>query len=76
MLLFIVWQLMVMRTLTVGVSMTGRGCGSVGREVAYDTRGLWFEYSDRQNFQEHLFTVNCIEKKKIKKKGNSLLKKV
>ena len=56
--------------------MTGRGCGSVGREVAYDTRGLWFEYNDRQIFQEHLFTVNCIEKKKIKKKGNSLLKKV
>ena len=27
----------------------GSGCGSVGRVFAPDIRGLWFEYSCRQN---------------------------
>ena len=44
------------------------GCGSVGRVVASDTRGLRFESSHRQNFI-HVFTINCVEKTKIKKKG-------
>ena len=43
------------------------GCGSVGRVVASDTRGLQFESSHRQNFI-HVFTINCIEKTKLKKK--------
>ena len=37
----------------------GSGCGSVGRAVASDSR--------QKNYIEH-FTVNCIEKTKIKKK--------
>ena len=40
------------------------GCGSVGTEVAFYTRDPWFESSQRQN----LFSVNCVEKAKIKKK--------
>ena len=44
------------------------GCGSVGRAVAFDTRGLQFDSSHRQNFIEHLFIINCIEKTKINKK--------
>ena len=46
----------------------GSGCGSVGREVAFDTRGPRFDSSYRQNFIEHLFIINCIEKTKINKK--------
>ena len=48
----------------------GSGCGSVGRAVAYDTRGLRFDYSHWQNLIEHLFVnvfiINCIEKTKNK----------
>ena len=47
----------------------GKGCGSVGRAVAFDTRGPRFESS---HFIEHLFTVNCIEKTKIKKKRQGM----
>ena len=49
---------------------TGSGCGSVGRAVASDTRGSRFESSHWQTFISdiYLFTVNCIEKMKIKKK--------
>ena len=43
----------------------GSGCGSVGRAVASNTRGPWFE---SLYYMEHLFTVICIEKTKIKKK--------
>ena len=46
----------------------GSGCGSVGRAVVFDTRGLRFDSSHRQNFIEHLFIINCIEKTKINKK--------
>ena len=50
----------------------GSGCGSVGRVVAYDTRGLQFDSSHQQNFIEHLFVnvfiINCIENTKINKK--------
>ena len=46
--------------------------GSVGRAVASDPRGLRFKSSHSQKF-----TVNCIEKTKIKKKrpGKAHLKK-
>ena len=57
----------------------GSGCGSVGRAVAFDTRGPRFDSSHQQNFIEHLFIINCIEKTKINKKeaGNGpLLKKI
>ena len=40
----------------------GSGCGSVGRAVASDTRGLWFESSHWQNlyiYIVNLLTVNC-----------------
>ena len=49
----------------------GSGCGSVGRAVAYNTRGLRFDSSHWQNFIEHLFIINCIEKKKINKKAGN-----
>ena len=41
-----------------------------GRAVASDARGLWFESSHRQTFitDIYLFTVNCIEETKIKRK--------
>ena len=42
----------------------GSGCGSVGRAVTSDTRGS----SHWQTYIEQLFTVNCIEKTKMKKK--------
>ena len=48
--------------------LTGSGCGSVGRAVAFDTRGPRFDSSHWQNFIEHLFIINCIEKTKINKK--------
>ena len=46
----------------------GSGCGSVGRLVASDSRGPQFESSHLQNLY-WIFTVTCIEKAKIKKKG-------
>ena len=42
----------------------GSGCGSVGRAVASYTRGPRFESSHRQKFIEHLFTVNCVLKRR------------
>ena len=50
------------------IGIEGSGCGSVGRAVAFDTRGPRFDSSHRQNFIEHLFIINCIEKTKINKK--------
>ena len=44
----------------------GSGCGSVGRAVASDTRGQWFEARHRQIFKEHLFIVNCFVLKRRK----------
>ena len=38
----------------------GSGCFSVGRTVASDFRGQWFESSQQQNLYGP-FTVNCIE---------------
>ena len=49
----------------------GSGCGSVSRAVASNTRGPRFKSSHRQKliFIEHLFTVNCIlKRRKMKKK--------
>ena len=48
-------------------SCLGTGCGSVGRVVASDNKGPWFEYSHWQTFY-YLYTVNCIEQTKVKKK--------
>ena len=42
----------------------GSGCGSVGRAVASNTIGPRFESSHRQKFIEHLFTVNCVLKRR------------
>ena len=49
----------------------GSGCGLVGRDPR-------FKSSPWQTFIEHLFTVNCVEKKKIKKNeaGNGPFLKV
>ena len=49
------------------IQLKGSGCDSVGRAVAFDTRGPQFESSHRQTLY-YLYTVNCIEKTKIKKK--------
>ena len=55
----------------------GSGCGSVGRAVASDPRSPRFESCPWQKFKLNIFTVNCIEKTKIKKKGREgpILKK-
>ena len=39
-----------------------------GRAVAFDIRDPQFESRHRQTFIEHLFTVNFVEKTKMKKK--------
>ena len=54
--------------LALSVSNKGSGCGSVGIAVASDTIGPRFEFSHWQKFVFNKFTVNCIEKRKIKKK--------
>ena len=56
--------------------LLGSGCGSVGRAITSDTRGPRFESRHRQNLYWTLFTANCIEKTKIKKKttGSAYLK--
>ena len=57
----------------VRLMVCSSGCGSVGRAVASDTRGLRFESRHRQIFKEHLFTAKCIiEKTKIKEKEAEL----
>ena len=56
----------------------GSGCGSVGRVVASNSRGLRFESSLRQKFILNFYCQLCIEKTKIKEKrpGLAHLKKV
>ena len=47
--------------------MVGSGCGSVGRAVASDTRGLRIESSRQQLFFinfEQLYTVKCVLKRR------------
>ena len=44
----------------------GSSCGSVGRVVTSDTRGLRFESSRQQKlYIQHLLTVKCFEKTKM-----------
>ena len=52
------------------MKVVGSGCGSVGRVVASDAKGPRFESSHRQTLISdiYLYTVNYIEKTKIKKK--------
>ena len=47
-------------------TILGSGCGSVGRAVISDTRGLRFESRHWQIFIyiEHLLTVNCVLKRR------------
>ena len=46
------------------------GCGLVGRAVASKTRGLQFKSGHRQAlYKGNLFSLNCFEKAKMKKKG-------
>ena len=49
---------------------SGSDCCSVGRVVAYDTRGQQFESSPWQIFIKNIYLpiVKCVEKTKIKKK--------
>ena len=49
---------------------SGSGCGSVGGAVASDAIGPRLESSHRQTAISdiYLFTVNCVENTKIKKK--------
>ena len=58
-----------MKTVTLK-ERQGSGCGSVGRAVAFDTRGPRFESSHWQKFIniEHLYTVNCVLKRRNKNK--------
>ena len=50
-------------------SILGSGCGSVGRAVVSDTRGLEFEYRHHQNFKMNIFTVNCWKDDNKRKRG-------
>ena len=49
-------------------SLNGQWLWLIGRAVASDIRRPRFESSHRQNLYWTLFTINCIEKTKIKKK--------
>ena len=53
----------------IGKDLSGQWlCGSVGRTVASDTRGLRFESSHQQIYWAFVYCQLCIEKTKIKKK--------
>ena len=52
-------------------NIQGSGCGSVGRVIASDPRGPWFKSSHWQKLY-WTYTINCIEKTKIKKKRPGL----
>ena len=75
----LLWDILINRKCRLGKVRIclGSGCGLVGRVVASDTRGPRFESSHRQNLCwtfVYLFTINCIEKTKIKKEaGNGTL---
>ena len=66
------WYPLVVETTAKGdiKYLLDSGCGSVGRAVASRAKGPQFESSHWQTFKMdiHLFTFNCIEKTKIKKK--------
>ena len=59
--------------------LMGSGCGLAGRAIASNSRGPKFESKHRQNIYWTFFTVNCIERTKIKIKeavnGQLFLKK-
>ena len=57
--------LLAVNVLTVTCHWEGSGCGSVGRAVAFRHRR---SASSANFYIEHLFTVNCKENSKIKKK--------
>ena len=63
-------HLLERRRTLINIFFLDSGCGSVGRAVASNARCPRFETCHRQTFitDIHLFTVNCIEKTKIKKK--------
>ena len=44
--------------------LIGCGCGSVGRAVALDTRGPWFESSQRQIFIENICLLSTVMKRR------------
>ena len=50
------------------IQKRGSGCGSVGRAVATDSRGLRFESSHQHKFILNNVYCQLIEKTKIKKK--------
>ena len=50
----------------------GSGCGSVGRAVASDARGLWFESSQLQICIQNMLLLLTVETTKIKKKRPSV----
>ena len=64
------------KTLLQNLHFLSSGCCSVGRAVATETRGPRFKSSHLQNLYWNLFTIDCIEKTKIKKieAGNGSLK--
>ena len=44
------------------------GCGSVGKAVASNSRGPWFESRHRQKINEHSLLSTALKRRKIKKK--------
>ena len=46
----------------------GSGCGSVGRAVAYETRGPQFESSHRQTFISDIWVLSTVLKRRKEKK--------
>ena len=52
-----------MKNALLGTSLLGSGCGSVGRAVASNTRGLRFEFSHHQNLYRTF--VNCQLNRKV-----------
>ena len=52
-------------------TLMGSGCGSVGREVASDTRGPLFESRHRQYFIMNIITFNCWKDENKDKRGRN-----
>ena len=57
----------------MNILTVGSGCGSVGRGIAFETRGPSFESSHWQHFKMNKLTFNCWNDKIAA--GNGLLKK-
>ena len=43
----------------MNILTVGSGCGSVGRGIAFETRGPSFESSHWQHFKMNKLTFNC-----------------